>query len=326
MTTLFRKRKSIREATLIYWLVFIYTIAALVWWFISLENQNAEIRNLENKLLETRIAGGEQTAAYRFAALQIQKEQKRRTTRNISEGLTFLGVIMIGAVFVYKAVKKRLRLNRQQQNFIMAVTHELKTPVAIAKLNIETLLKRKLEIPQQEKLLRNTLMEMHRLNDLATNILVVSQMESGDYKMQFEQVQCSLLVNNLLQDLRIQHPNREIHSSVKEQVFYTGDPLMLKLVFSNLIDNAIKYSPKNTPVNVQLTENQFSVSDSGTGIEQADKKNVFEKFFRAGNEFTRTAKGTGLGLYLCKKILTDHRATITINDNKPTGSIFTINF
>jgi signal transduction histidine kinase len=101
---------------------------------------------------------------------------------------------------------------------------------------------------------------------------------------------------------------------------------MLKLVFSNLIDNALKYSPKNMPVEVALTGKQFSVTDRGTGIEETDKKNVFEKFYRGGNESIRTTKGTGLGLYLCRKILTDHQAKISFSNNLPAGSIFTINF
>jgi two-component system, OmpR family, sensor histidine kinase CiaH len=106
--------------------------------------------------------------------------------------------------------------------------------------------------------------------------------------------------------------------------------LLLKLLVSNLLENANKYSPKDKPIMITLRESaevvELSVKDEGCGISDEEKKNVFKKFYRIGNEQTRTAKGTGLGLYLCKKIADDHRGTITIEDNQPQGSNFIVRF
>jgi two-component system, OmpR family, sensor histidine kinase CiaH len=326
---LFKNAKRIRQATLLYWLLFFYTIIALVWWFISLEKQNVEKTGFEISTLKATVSEAATPGLFLEKQADILYKQKRRTTKHIAEGVAFLFVIIIGAVFVYRAVKKQLKLNRQQQNFIMAITHELKTPIAISKLNIETLQKRQLDDITQKKFLSNTLTEMHRLNDLVNNILIVSQIETGDYIISKDYVNISQILEILIAELKHQHPSRNFEPTIEKNITVIGDALLLKLVFSNLIDNALKYSPKSSTVTVVLIQNPnalFMVKDFGHGISNEEKQKVFEKFYRTGNENTRNTKGTGLGLYLCKKILTDHKATITIEDNVPNGSIFKINF
>jgi K+-sensing histidine kinase KdpD len=106
--------------------------------------------------------------------------------------------------------------------------------------------------------------------------------------------------------------------------------LLLKLLVSNLLENANKYSEKEKPIGCLLTKSgksiELQVVDEGQGIVEEEKENVFEKFYRIGNEQTRTTQGTGLGLYLCKKIAAYHRAEISIRDNSPHGSIFCVIF
>jgi len=97
---------------------------------------------------------------------------------------------------------------------------------------------------------------------------------------------------------------------------------------NNLLENALKYSPKEAPVKIELHNRSsivtLKVTDNGPGIADADKKKVFEKFHRLGNEATKRAKGTGLGLYLCKKIVIRHEGSVSITDNPQGGSIFTV--
>ena len=97
---------------------------------------------------------------------------------------------------------------------------------------------------------------------------------------------------------------------------------------NNLIENAIKYADKNSEVMIALRENndqmELSIADEGPGIDNADKKKVFQKHYRIGNEATKNSKGTGLGLYLVKRIVTVHKGHISIQDRKPKGSIFVI--
>jgi len=106
--------------------------------------------------------------------------------------------------------------------------------------------------------------------------------------------------------------------------------LLLQILINNLLENAVKYSSKQSTIVVQLSRNgkkaQLSVADNGIGIPDAEKQFIFEKFYRIGNEETRTTKGTGLGLYLCRKIAADHNAVIEVTNNSPTGSKFTVIF
>jgi len=109
-----------------------------------------------------------------------------------------------------------------------------------------------------------------------------------------------------------------------------GDALLLQLLVNNLIENALKYSPKEGVITVTLERKGRSVSlavaDQGQGIPDDEKKKIFDKFYRTGQEATRRTKGTGLGLYLCRKIAEDHDATLKVADNSPVGSIFTVTF
>jgi K+-sensing histidine kinase KdpD len=117
---------------------------------------------------------------------------------------------------------------------------------------------------------------------------------------------------------------------VEEDIDIDGDPLLLKLLVSNLLENANKYSPREAAIILNLSRNnnliRLEVKDFGPGIDNEEKKNVFRKFYRIGNEQTRVAKGTGLGLFLCKKISADHDGFITIADNQPQGSNFIVSF
>ena len=213
---------------------------------------------------------------------------------------------------------------------MMAITHELKTPIAVTKLNLETLQKRKLEENQQQRLIQNTLQEANRLNDLCNNMLLFSQIEEGGYKIIKEQINLSQLVNDCINEFNIRFPKRQYTAAVEAGLVIQGDLLLIQMAINNLIDNATKYTPKDLPVAIVLFKGDantiLQIKDEGKGIVHEEKKKVFDKFYRVGNTATREAKGTGLGLYLTKKIVQHHRATIFVTDNTPVGSIFTINF
>ena len=113
-------------------------------------------------------------------------------------------------------------------------------------------------------------------------------------------------------------------------MFLEADEQLLSIIFSNLIENAIKYSPENTPIEItgkqENNKTTISIADTGAGIPDNEKENVFTKFYRIGNEETRSAKGTGLGLYIVKNLVALHHAQINISNNKPTGTVFTLVF
>jgi signal transduction histidine kinase len=323
-------KKKLVVVTIVYWFLLAYMIAALVWWFILLEKQNYNMTNLRILQVSGRIDSTSYPIEYNKAVAAIIKEKKRHTTTYLSEGITFLALILVGAVFVYRAVRQQIKLQQQQQNFMMAITHELKTPIAVARLNLETLLKHQLDETKRQKLIQMTLQETTRLNNLASNILVSSQLEGGKYRITREELNFSDLVRNCTDDFRHRFPERILRSGIEPEVDIEGDPLLLEIMVNNLLENAIKYSPKDGMIECRLSATNhdiiLSVSDQGNGIPDKEKRKIFEKFYRIGSEQTRTTQGTGLGLYLCKKIAEDHDGEIEVTDNNPVGCNFTVRF
>ncbi|MFO0414976.1 MAG: sensor histidine kinase [Bacteroidota bacterium] len=316
-------KKNSRQFTFLFWILLTYVIAALVWWFISLEKQNREMTDL-------RLSRIDQFEDRETNAAIILNQQKRNTTKYVAEGITFLVLILIGAYFVYRAIRRQMHYAAVQRNFMMAITHELKTPIAAARLSVETLLYRDLKPEQQKKFLHSALAETDRLNSLTSNILLAAQMEEKTYHASKENLDLSLLVNKVADDYTRRFPERKIQKQIEDRLMLHGDPVLLEMVFSNLIENALKYTPKDKPVLVVLKkENEQIVGmvyDEGPGIPDTEKEKIFEKFYRGGDEATRKTKGTGLGLYLARKITEAHQGTVFVKDHSPSGSIFVVQF
>ena len=136
-------------------------------------------------------------------------DSKRNTNKYIAEGVTFLILILIGAFFVYRSVRRQFMMyNHQQQNFMMAITHELKTPISVAILNLETLQKYQLDPEKQKKLIRMTLQETSRLDTLINNILVSSQLEGGGYVFSKEELDFSSLFKDCIREAKTRYPER----------------------------------------------------------------------------------------------------------------------
>jgi two-component system, OmpR family, sensor histidine kinase CiaH len=318
------KKKRLAIATIVYWVLLAYIIAGLAYWFIALQTQNRQMTSY--RLQELKM----DDPAYESRLTAIQAKENLKTAQYIGEGSTFLGLILLGAFFVYREVRRQIRLQLQQQYFMMAVTHELKTPIAITKLNLETLQKHRLDEGRQQKIIQSALQETSRLDTLTNNILIASQLEGGGYIQVKEELDLSDLVRKTIQDFRRRFPERKWEDAIQPGLNLLGDDLLLQMLVGNLVENALKYSPREGSITITLIKEGrrllLSVKDEGPGIPDEEKKMIFDKFYRTGLEKTRQTKGTGLGLYLCRKIADDHKATIKVSDNSPVGSIFTVIF
>lgn len=321
-------KRKFQLITIVYWILLTYIIVALVWWFFSLYKQNEIMYSLRKRQLET--TANLSPALYQDQLAKINEQRRVNVAKYVGEGGTFLLLILVGAVYVYRSVRRQFRSQQQQQNFLMAITHELKTPISVARLNLETLQRYKLDEERKEKLLNMTMQETLRLDSLINNILISSQLEGHSYRISKEELNFSALVNDVAHQFSMRYHDRKLIQKLQDEVEINGDPLLLKLLVSNLLENANKYSPKDRPITMELKQNieviRLSIKDEGCGIKNEEKKNVFRKFYRIGNEQTRTTKGTGLGLFLCKKIAEDHNGSITIEDNQPQGSNFIVSF
>jgi two-component system, OmpR family, sensor histidine kinase CiaH len=315
-------KKNIKRAFFVYWVLAAYVIAALVWWFIELSGQNNQITNIKLAELNKNDIAFEQQKAI------ILKNKKLNAAQYLGEGSLFFIFIIAGATFVIRAFKKEMRSSANQQNFLIAITHELKTPIAVTKLNLETIQKHKLTDAQYQKILDNTLQETERLDTLCNNLLLSSQIEADGYKINKEDINFSLLVNESVNRFITRYNYREIEMSIASDLNTHADAFLLQIAINNLIENALKYSPKDKPIKITLNSIEknvlLKIIDEGPGIIDEEKQEVFKKFYRTGNEATKRAKGTGLGLYLTSRIIKVHDGNITIQNNPLGGSIFVV--
>ena len=319
--------RKLTAVKVVYWAMLIYMIAALFWWFIALVKQNDTLVAVQLQQIAQKPGN---TVVPKQTADQLLKMQSRKRVQYIAEGLTFLALIVVGAVYVYRATRRQIRASVQQQNFMMAVTHELKTPIAVTQLNLETLQKRKLDAAQQDKMIASTLQEANRLNMLCDNILLASQLDGKAYRESRIENNLSDLVEGCIDTFKQHYPLRQVTEQIEPSLYLDGEALLLQMLVNNLLENAHKYAPQDTEIKVVLAANgkqiKLEVMDSGKGIPDSEKSKIFEKFYRIGSEATRNTKGTGLGLYLCKKIAENHNANISVTDSKPQGSIFVVTF
>lgn len=322
-------KKTSRRTRIIFYLLVVYILAALVWLFVLLEIQNKKLYTSKVAHLEATIQD-KNNPEYKARLDRLNAEYRRSHVKYAGEGIVFLALIAWGALFVYRYITQQSRLQQQQQNFTMAVTHELKTPIAVSRLNLETLLKHNLDETKRRKLIEMTLEEIIRLNALTNNILISAQLEEAHHKINKEELDFSDLVNDSLLEIKKRYPDRHFRQEIETDVIVKGDPLLLQLLVSNLVENAVKYSPKEGRITIRLNKNPhtvvISVTDEGPGIPDEEKRKIFLKFYRIGNEATRKKQGTGIGLYLCDKIAKDHNADILVTNHEPNGSTFAVKF
>jgi K+-sensing histidine kinase KdpD len=314
----------------IYLILFSYVIAAYVFWGLSLHKQSVQIYSYERKALELRVDSTTDPAAFHAEMSRINDKENRRHKQYWFEGATFIAIVLLGAGVVYNSIRKEARLSQLQRNFMLSVTHELKSPIAAIKLNLQTLEKYRLDPDKQAQLIQRCLYETNRLNDLSSNILLSAQFESDQYSLINEPVDLGALVEECARDFVLRGTHHDLDWKVLKPAPIKGDIFLLKMLVSNLWENAVKYSPRETTIKLYLRENRsyyvLGVADEGPGIPAEEKQKVFDKFYRIGNENTRKSKGTGLGLYIVRKIASMHGAMIQIRDEQPQGVAFEVSF
>lgn len=246
-----------------------------------------------------------------------------------SEGLVFMSLLALGAWQLTRTFYKEIALARQQNNFLLSITHELKSPMTSIKLSLQTLNRWAGMDDRYKKLANNAVADVDRLETLVDNILLAAKIESLSYTYSFDETNLSAFVSDLVQKAQTQYGEQwTFETDIKENMWMALDPSPFTSAIWNLLENAVKYSGESRVVRITLSATggvaNIAIADFGIGISAADKKQVFKKFYRVGNELTRTAKGTGLGLFIVERVVRNHKGEVTVKDNTPHGSIFTI--
>lgn len=306
----------------------VYVLLQFVWWAYMLFNLNNEIHQLKLELIANSFSNIEQ-----IAMLQAELDSKlhARWVMILGEGAVFLLLLAFGIYRVRKTFKQEILLSRQQQNFLLSVTHELKTPLASNKLFLQTLEKHELSKEKQAEIIKKAISDVDRLNSLVDNILLSARIENGEMLLNKEKCTLSKIVNQIIENSgQLSFSKNRINVKTLNEAEVEIDKNAFSSILLNLVENALKYSPSESKVEIEINRKEnkaiLKVKDEGIGMNEYDKKHAFDKFYRSGNEETRNTKGTGLGLYIVKKLVQWHKASIHIYNNQPKGSIFEIQF
>lgn len=319
--------KNRSRSIIIFTILFAYIILQFLWWEVLMVRQTGEIINEKLKIVALTSTDVTQ---FQKEVKELENKKKVKIYMIAGEGTVFLLLMLYGIYRIKKAYEAETQLVNQQKNFVLSVTHELKTPIAATKLQLQTLIKHKqLDAAQQEQLLNSALNETNRLNRLIEDVLLASRADKNELILNKESVNvsemCELILTTYFGD---KLKSGQLTKNIESNISFLIDKVLFPSVVINLIENAFKYSPENPKVFFELAmlESKFllKISDNGIGISDSEKEKVFLKFYRIGNEETRKTKGTGLGLYIVKQIVEAAGGKIVITNNQPKGSVFTV--
>ncbi|MFN5346945.1 MAG: sensor histidine kinase [Bacteroidota bacterium] len=317
--------KTSRTLLIFYSLVF-YILLQFSWWSYLLINLNKEIYQQRIEFAKSTI---NDDALLEKRQTEFNALLKKRWAMVAGEGAVFLSLLIFGIYRTKRAFNQEFELAQQQKNFLLSITHEFKSPLAAIKLSLQTIEKRTLEENQKKEISTRALNETDRINLLIENALFASRLELQNSDYHFEEFNLSSFIAELVENYRTRiFSDSNIELLIENNIHFKGDKLAITSLVYNLLENAEKYSTNPAQIVVELkrlsNNIELNFSDYGFGIEMNERNKVFEKFYRVGNEETRKTKGTGLGLYIVKKVVNMHRGTIDIKSNNPIGTIFSI--
>src|ERR1700740_1631627 len=223
-----------------------YIVLQFLWWEVLLTRQTSQLaeeqKNIsalhfaDKKLLEENLQ-------------QIEAKKNHQLWMHVGEGTVFLILVSLGVLKIYNTRKKENELARLQNNFLLSITHELKSPLSFVKLQFQTMQKHNLEEAVRNNLVQKALADNERLLRMIDNVLLASKAENENSILQLKKVNVTQTLNNLIEQAFNESKHR-IKLINNGDLFLEADEQLLSIIFSNLIENAIKYSPENTPVEI----------------------------------------------------------------------------
>lgn len=293
-----------RQTALIFYVLGIYVVVQFAWWGFHLIELTKELDTIKQTI-------------------------SNRVFMIVGEGLVFLLILIFGLWRIQVSIKKDHLLSMRQNNFLLSVTHELKTPLASTKLYLQTLLKRNFEKEQRDELLHKALQENQRLEEIVETILTAARIENRAFKLHREKIDVNPFLIDLAEQFNAKNGKNWVQLELDRNFSLETDLFMFKTIVRNLLENACKYAADSPHalLKTELSEGniKITVSDLGPGIPKEQQDAIFRKFVRIENEETRSQKGTGLGLYIASEFCKLLGGKLTYQTNKPHGSIFEIN-
>lgn len=249
-------------------------------------------------------------------------------------GIVLFGLLIAGLVMNTIFLVREIRRNEQQDSFLNAITHELKTPIASIRLYLETLESRPLDETQRRDFYRIMLEDTDRLLGTVEQVLKASQVRQRSLRKNWQDLNFAEIVNNVLELTRLRRhlsaSSLYLSGGPAEEITVMGNAEELRTAVFNLLDNAVKYSGKEKSIAVDISTPSLDtvslrVSDNGVGIPPKELKRIFKRFYRAPNSIAGQVKGTGLGLFIVRSIARRHGGdAYAESQGEGLGSTFTM--
>lgn len=291
----------------------VYIVAQSVWWAVLLLRKEEVIAELETQLG------------------RAADQSSNRTFMVLGEAGVFLLLLTGVLAFAFIAIRRDLRLAALQRNFMLAITHELRTPIASIKLQLQTLSRPGVSGTDAERLRASAIGEADRLAALTEKVLVAAAEGAGEIKLRPERMDAVSIVRDVMSRARERDAGTHAWlADLPSTMTVRSDPQAIRSIVENLLENAMKYAPANTLIGVTAhdlgAQWRLEVADQGSGILPSERDRVFERFYRSGSEETRQHAGTGLGLYIVGRLVKRLGGSIAVRGAAPHGAIFTATF
>ncbi len=246
-------------------------------------------------------------------------------------GIVLLAGLSFSLVLIFRHLNIQLKLTELYDNFIANVTHELKSPLSSIQLYLETLNSRNVPEEKKKEFYGVMMRDAERLKNLINSILEIAMMDKKKFNRDFEVYKADETIKKIVLE------SAEQFQLNPEVIKFSGDAgcdilldrSSIKTVFDNLVDNSIKYSISQLEINVNFKRNTKKIEiefiDNGIGIQNEEIKSIFQKFHRIYDKDIPNVKGTGLGLYVVREIIKNHKGKVTAySEGKGKGSMFKI--
>lgn len=247
------------------------------------------------------------------------------------EGGVLMFMILAGVYVIFVYWNKQARLNQLQSNFVSSVSHELKSPLASIQLYLETLKYQEVSLEETRDFVEIMLVDTGRLSDLIDNILESSKSDPKSMQLQFTTVDIVAFLRETTEHHKrlFEDKQCEVKLNMETRPKVSMDMQAMRMVFNNLIVNALRYSSAGSSLIIQVQQDgdfcNIDFIDQGFGLDKKDLKRVFKKFYRVQNQETQNIEGAGLGLYISQQIVKSHQGKISASsEGRGKGTCFTV--
>lgn len=355
-----------RRVQIVFLVLMALSMAQVLWWVLDQNQRAHEIENRFQKHFDADMAaaralldhGAERSRVAELyphlevlegreiqvapdALLALREERRSRLNQYTWEGAFFVLVLVAGITVVWRAVHQDTELRLRQRNFLAAVSHELKSPLASMQLTAETLSLRQPPAERRQKLIQRLLVDLERLGALTSNMLDASRLEQGRVEVSRRRLRMNAVVPAAVREMRERAADVGVELIVEpmdDELVIEADPVGMRTVLRNLIDNAIKSCQVAGGGSITLRAHTeadgkrgsrvvLDVIDDGVGFPPEAAEKIFGQFFRLGDELRRQTPGTGLGLSITRRILALEKATIKAQSDGPgEGAVLTVSW